>query len=78
MSEDRKQADWAIMIIVAGLVTCLVLGAYVGCYFWRSEVVIRRGNVRVFRNKLEADLFEPARLMESWLRGEPVGRGTDA
>jgi hypothetical protein len=78
MSEPRKQSDW---LAVAGVALCIAvvgLGVYVGCYFWRSEVVIRRGNVRVFKNKWEADLFEPARLMESWVRGEPVGRGTHA
>ena len=77
MKERRSKGD---CLVVSGLVLFIVLGAlgaYVGCYFGRSEVVIRRGSVRVFKNTWEADLFEPARQAESWFRGEAMGRGTE-
>jgi hypothetical protein len=85
MGENRKPA---IATILAGLLIVVVLlGTYVGGYFWLCERVVpqppasvigvTRTSIRIYARQWQAELFAPAAQVETWLWGDKTVTDVD-
>jgi hypothetical protein len=68
MDEDRS----LIAPLIAIMLTA-ILAAYVVAYFQMGTVSpLGPGIVRTYRGQLQAEVFTPPAVVESWISGKPV------
>jgi hypothetical protein len=76
MEENRRReiAAPAIAALLAAFLTAYIIAFFQLGEFGTAHVA---GNppatVRIYRNKWQADLFTPGVVVESWIRGRPIG-----
>ena len=79
---SRPSPAMPILAILA-VVPLALIGAYAGGYFWLGQcdvtihgsddgTTVEIGLRRSYASEQQADWFQPAALVESWLRGCPV------